>query len=210
VGEVKLGATNMQEIAERVTVIFKERLTTLSVHGASFTAKSGELVEASAAITVTLPAAAANAVVGVLANGHEVTIGAGGALIYGDFVEGKTPIKLVGFQHVVLVSDGVNWFIVAGEPKRENVYGAPTERATGAEFEPSGTRPVFVSMWAFRTAAESYSIEVLVGGVEVAKISADAEANQVRGTSFICPPGIKWQAKATSGSPKVFTSYYVL
>jgi hypothetical protein len=208
VGEVKLGATDMQEIAERVTAIFKERLTTLSVHGASFTAKSGELVEASAAITITLPAAAANAVVGVLANGHEVTIGAGGALIYGDFVEGKTPIKLVGFQHVVLVSDGVNWFIIAGEPKRETTYGARTERTPNTEYEPNATRMTSVVL--SYTHAEKAGMEVFVGGELIAtpEVGDTEIATLITASiSFLVGPGEKWKAKCFPAGGTLRSSY---
>lgn len=188
-GEVKLGATNMQEISERATKLFKERLLTLAEHGGSFTAASGELVKATGGITVTLPAAAANATVGVLANNHEVKIGAGAALIYGDFITGITPITLVGYQHVILQSDGTNWFIIAGESKREVTYEAIVGRTAETEYEPSPTRPAYVALEGTGLA------NVRVGGV---KIISSASAAEKSSFSFICPAGQKWQATGVS------------
>jgi len=115
-GEAKKGAADIQELAERVTAYLKERLTLVSEHGSSFTAASGELIKCTAAITITLPAASVNAVVEVLSNGHEVKVGGGAGLIYGDFIEGITPITFVGYQHARFVSDGTNWFMTAGTP----------------------------------------------------------------------------------------------
>ena len=147
VGKVKLGSVDFQELAERTTTIFKERLITIAEHGSSFTAASGELVKCTAGITVTLPSPTANATVGVLANNYSSEITAGSAKIYGDFVEGATKVKLVGYQHLLLQSDGTNWFIIAGEPKREATYAVRvthTKAAMEAGWVPSATRDAFV------------------------------------------------------------------
>jgi hypothetical protein len=195
-GEVKLGAQDFAELAERATAIFKERYLTLAEHGASFTAKSGELVKATAAITATLPAAAVNAIVGVLANGHEVTVGAGAAVIYGDFVTGSTPIKLVGYQHVILVSDGTNWFIVAGEPRNEATYGGSISHASEEEVEPSASRGAQVTL-TFRIGSNGFSgWKLTVGGAVAAERSGrGAEGVEEEVFSFFCPAGQKWKVK---------------
>lgn len=197
-GKVKLGATDMQEIAERVTAIFKERLTTISSHGTSFTAASGELVKATAAITVTLPAVAANATVGVLANGNAVTVGAGSAKIYGDFVEGVTPIKLVGYQHVVLISDGTNWYIVAGEPARENKYSKKVYSVPEAEagVTPSTTRPAIVTITPRSGAlGESIYAIITVGGQEAGYVEAKSAGTNITSlpVTVWTNPGEAWK-----------------
>jgi hypothetical protein len=211
-GEVKKGATDIQELAERITTYLKERLLLVSEHGSSFAAASGELVKCTAAITVTLPAVAANAVVGVLANGHEVKVGAGSALIYGDFITGSTPITLLGYQHVLLVSDGTNWFIVAGEPLKADVYTALTSRTIATEYEPSATRPTYVKVtYTFSASSETNQAVLKVGGViiaepEVAPNSAAATALVI---DFICPAGKSWEVQHASGTTQKLQSTYL-
>jgi hypothetical protein len=195
-GEVRKGATDIQELAERVTAVLKERLTTCSEHGTSFTAASGELVKATASITVTLPAVATNTTVAVLANGHEVDVSAGSTLIYGDFITGTTAIALVGYQHIVLQSDGTNWFIMAGEPKREQAYTKVSLHAAEAETGeiPSTTRPALVTTTFFAESGKNGSASFNVGGVVVGSVgvAAGAPAYAEAPVTFYVPPGVRW------------------
>lgn len=160
----------------------------LIAQATSCTAKSGELVKATGSITVTLPEASVNATVGVLANGHAVTVKAPAGDIYGDFVEGVTSINLIGYQHVVLQSDGTNWFIIAGEPKREQV--AVGKDFSKAELEagvtPSTTRPALVTFFGNENEAHVEVEGVLIGPPDLGEHVP---------LTFEVLPGQKWKAK---------------
>jgi hypothetical protein len=177
-------------------------------HSAAFTAQPGELVEAaSGPYTITLPAPAVGAVVGVFCNSASpITVaGAGGAKIYGDFVNAASSIVLTTYQHVTLQGNGSAWFIVAGEPKKESVSGALTARAVNTEYEPSATRPTEVIVsWSGLNPAKPTSL--FVGGVQRAKETAAVEGSY----TFTCLPGEKWQMKASSGSATYESSYRTL
>jgi hypothetical protein len=98
--------------------------------------------------TATLPVPAAEARIAVLNEttaAKECKVKVNTGQIYGDFVTGATEITLSVGQHVELVSDGTNWFIVAGESKREQTYSAITHVGTTAT-TPSVTRPAMVTM----------------------------------------------------------------
>ena len=210
-GKAKLGATDFKELAERLTTLFKERFLTVTEHGASFAAASGELVKCTGAITVTLPAAAANAIVGVLANNHEVNIGAGASLIYGDFITGSTPITLLGYQHVVLQSDGTNWFIVAGEPKREQTYTEKTYSKVEAEagVSPSATRPSVVNLLAVGKVSEALVARFNAGASIVGFAQSPAVAGATPGgqVTVYLNPGEKWSAEQVAGTLEHVTAY---
>lgn len=129
----------------------------LVTHAANFAGKTGELALVTATATDTLPAASANAIHGVFTTTGTTTINAtGGAKIYGDFINGAASITLLANQHVILQSDGTNWFIIAGEPKPGQTY---TEKAFSKEevelgFVLNATRRVQVvhstAAWAVR------------------------------------------------------------
>jgi hypothetical protein len=121
----------MEEIAERVTKIMKEKIggvVKFATHAVSYNAVSGELGEGTKAITATLPlAATADQTIGVFSKVAASTelikvTTSGGAFIEGDFITAASKtgtITLTEGQHVVLTADGTNWKILAGEPKRE-------------------------------------------------------------------------------------------
>lgn len=187
----------------------------LGEHGSSLTAAPGELAKCTGAITVTLPEPTANAMVGVLANNHEVKVAAGEALIYGDFIEGATPITLVGYQHVVLVSDGTNWFIVAGEPKRTATYAA-VERKEGESWTPSATRPAFLVFKAESGGAVTLEVRIKVAGAEIINgrylgkgeaVSINPEATN----SLVVPAGASVELASLKGSvPRMFVNTLLL
>jgi hypothetical protein len=136
-GEIKLGAQNMEEIAERVTTICKERFLSISKHAGAYEAKSGELgVQETAAATTTLPAAATkDQIIGVWckASSCKVTT-SGGAFVYGGSITlaSKTAtVTLDEGQWLVVQSDGTNWLIV-NQPPQAGQYFATTG-ALGAE-----------------------------------------------------------------------------
>jgi len=141
----------------------------LVAHSANATAKVGELLKMTATATVTLPAVANNAILGVICASGETTIkAAGSAKIYGDFITGSETIKLLLNQHVILQSDGTNWYILAGEPKREGANGVQTSRETGVEYEVSANRLALVTIAV--QLAEKTGIQFIAGGVVVGEV----------------------------------------
>lgn len=205
-GEVKLGATDFKELAERIAKLMGERWTTIKSYAGAATLKAGELAfQNTSAATFTLPAASANIIIGIYCGGGALSAKvttSGGAFIFGDFITGSTAtIALTTYQHVTLTSDGTNWFIVAGEPKREQVYSARAKGTSGKEEEPSATRPTQVILEGFNKGAFAMIVEV--GGVVLTDATTPAEAsggNSGQVVSFICPPGIKWKATLSAGT----------
>lgn len=104
--------------AETLDAALKASVLTVTSHATSFTAKSGELAEATATLTASLPpVAAANQTIGVWCQAGVTTVKTtGGEKIYGDFLNGVTSFTLALNQHIVLQSDGTRWFIVSGTP----------------------------------------------------------------------------------------------
>ncbi len=188
--------------------LLKERLLKLTEHGSEYTAASGDWVKATANIKVNLPTPTANAVVAVSANNHEVKVAAGSALIYGDWITGATPVTLVGYQHLLLMADGSNWHILAGESKRTQEYGALTSRSLNTAYEVSSTRPAVVILQiAFSTTGQI--AKVGVGGPTfpvVVEIQGVYEI--VQSVTVWLNPGQEWQV---TGNPfQVRSSQIVL
>jgi hypothetical protein len=192
-GAVKLGASDIEELAQKLDgVLFAgegARLT-LVAHGAGVKAKPGELLEMTATATVKTPLQAANAIFGVICAGGETTIKTEGGGIRGDFV-GAAPtetIKLTLYQHVILQSDGENWYIIAGEPKREQTYVLVTP--SKAEWEAgvviNTTRPVLATIYSL---AEFSNVSV--GGKTIAPFVAKRSELTVQvnpGQALKCEP----------------------
>jgi hypothetical protein len=209
-GEVKNGATDIEELAARLATVFKEHVLVINKRAASYEAASGELGELTkTAQTVTLPnVATANQIIGVFSTVAETKITTV-AKIYGDFVEGASGIILTTNQHVVLQSNGANWFIIAGEPRRETAYVAQKAFAS-AESLPAAafTRPASVLVEAAGALELEGSMTVSVGGVQV---GAAQWGNNVKGLaaiqtiSFDLNAGEKWSATATNVTRLVWT-----
>jgi hypothetical protein len=200
-GAVKLGAQNIGELANELDEI----AVTLNItaRGGTFTANYGELCKTTVTAAGTLPAVAKNAIVGFVCTANETTITTASGLIYGDFVTGAASIKLAANQHVILQSDGTNWFIIAGEPKREQAYTNAESLVAGTEYEPSATRPVFVVVRA-HASIEAEAV-VTVGGQFVG-IYQNHSATQTVAVSFpfICLPGEKWKIIGATGISRAY------
>jgi hypothetical protein len=190
-----------------------------AVHAASFAGKTGELAMVTATATDTLPAAAANAIHGVFTTAGTTTINAAGAAkIYGDFINAAASIHLLANQHVILQSDGTNWFIIAGEPKQEQTYGARTARALATAFTPNATRPtqVVIDLSLEPTPGFGKNAKVFVNGGLVTELFAGGhtvESGYRMSTSFVVPPGQTWQVNDGTGSGGVgglFSTYLTL
>lgn len=157
-------------------------------------------------MTVTLPTVlgARGAVVGVFCGGAATatTVKTNGGYIYGDFVSAASEVKLTQYQHVLLQSDGSNWLIIAGEPKREQAYVA-TE---AEEAEPSATRPAFVSLLCRATAGKKPSSLLEVGPAGSLKkadwfVLGSAPAEETGyGLRALVLPGQKWKVILGTGN----------
>lgn len=202
-GEVsEPGAKSFDKFIEEHTLTYK-------AYSGAATLKSGELAEQKkAGETFTLPAVAtANQLIGVFCGvGPCKVTTSGGALIFGDFIGGEATVTLLANQHVLLQSSGTAWLIIAGEPKRTALPGAQTVRAAATPFEPSATRPTFVSGLVTMTgAAQAFiSAESLVAeylnpaGVATFPIA------------FICQPGVSWKWTKLAGTVEVQSVYLTL
>jgi hypothetical protein len=210
VGEVKLGATNIEELANSLDTFLGEKIPIFKSYAAGATLKSGELAEQTkAGETFTLPVATtANRVIGVYAAAACKVTTSGGAFIIGDFITAASKtatITLAEGQHVVLQSNGTNWIIVAGEPKREQVYASEVARVRATAYEASATRPTQVILSA--TGKEGFVVNV--GGVRVAiQGGGNTGAGGQTVTTFLVPPGLKWEVEQ-AGVASTFGSNYL-
>jgi len=192
--EVKVYPAEGQAIAERISAIFGAHVLTYKVRAASYNAVSGEMAQFNKnGATATLPSAAtANQIIGVEGAATEVKVAtSGGAVIEGDFIIAQATITLTVRQHVILQSDGTNWNIIAGEPKRAQTYGASARTKAEAEagVEPSVSRLALVVLNAI------VATEIFVGAVPLG--GSGATYTQL---SFLVPPGIKWKAAQAVGT----------
>lgn len=135
-----------------------------------------------------------------------------GLPIYGDFITGINTITLTKNQHVIFHGSGGAWYIESGEPKREQKYSALVERVNETEYEPSATRPTFVSLKCEREAGTVQNLQVFCGGIEIAGVRNEAGTGAVVcAYSFICPPGQKWRTIFTvTNGGKLYSSYLTL
>jgi len=121
---------------------------------------NGEFTEVSAAVTMTVTPSVNLYCGAINRSGGTVTIKANSGSIYGDFLNGVSEFKLATNQHVLLLSEGANLYIIAGEPKRE-FNEVASGRTIGEAHEPSATRPTFVT--GYVTVAAGKTAEVKVG-----------------------------------------------
>lgn len=154
---------------------------------------NGELLEMTGATTTaTLPAATKGRVCGVYAAAAGIKVKTAAGVIAGDFITGQATIQLELNQHVVLEAEGTNWRIIAGEPKREQLYSGLTlhtkvEMEAGVEI--SATRPAMASVRIEGAFAGTESVSV---GGRIAAIVAKAEAGSNPSTATVyVPPGQK-------------------
>ncbi len=174
-GATNIKAASIEEgnLTAAVTTLLNAKsafaLSLVKKNEASFSIASGELVlmekEAS---EVKLPAATLNRIVGIICANAIVKITVKAPVvqtIFGQFLEKETTITLARNQTVILEADGTNWWIIAGEPKREQLYTVPiaySKAQAEAGVEPSPLRPTFVTLSATWT-----SNAVKVGGKQL-------------------------------------------
>jgi hypothetical protein len=191
--------------------------STRIVTGAT-TAKAGErLICTGGPYTITLPATPLmGQEVEIWSLGTEITVTGGSVKISGDFKVEATSVVLEDYQHLTLTTEGARWLIVAGEPRRDETWGAVTARTSGTSYEPSATRPSFVVV----------GFEVLGGGAEAMKVgratvtcsgrnfgmSAMSNGVSTIFTSFMfyCPPGVTWSTVLELNAINLTSSYMIL
>lgn len=195
--EYALGADDVEKFpaevsqpgAETIDKVLFERLLTLKEHGSNFTAASGELVKCTLSIIVTLPSPAINAVIGILANGENVTVAGGLAKIYTTTTE-TVSISLNGYQHITLVSDGTSWFEIGGEQKHEEEYSELkfySKAEAEAGVEASTTRPALVVL----SSAEKAGFTLSIHGKEIRNVGVIETAGG--GMTIELNPKQKWK-----------------
>jgi hypothetical protein len=206
-GNIKEHGIEESRLSEALIALIGAKVLGLTVTpktSESVTAASGEVIEmlGTGGHTVTLPAPTINRIVGVISPLIESKVKTPSGAIFGDFISSATTIALAAGQHVLLIADGANWFILAGEPKREQTYGTPklfSKAECEAGVVPSTTRPAF----AFFKKSSAGSQVLEVGGVVVVEnLNGPAESGP-NSVSLFVPAGQAW--KSTSNGLFVST-----
>ncbi|MHB8235430.1 MAG: hypothetical protein ACYDHT_12340 [Solirubrobacteraceae bacterium] len=134
----------------------------------NFTAESGRTYLMSAGVVATMPAPVRDFEATFWQGGGTGTLKLPSGGFFGDFVKNASTLTLNEFQHVTIQSDGSNYIITAGEPKREQAY--ETKTFTKAEYEAgvvlSATRPVFVNQKVLTGGGGTPGNPQTIGGVE--------------------------------------------
>lgn len=219
VGTANIAAENVSEAM--LTKALQEKLTTkigltLELKNESFEAVAEKwYIQEKEGATITLPKPTANRMIAVTCAN---TIKAfklkplEGKIYSGLHPAGATVVEVTESASLIVEATGINWFVLAGEEKREQAYSAQTARTLGTEYEPSATRPTFVTLEIVTNGEVRSSASLFVGGVRMGgvQLSKPAEGNATGMASFICPPGLKWKAENVVGSPTVNSSYLTL
>ncbi len=191
----------------------------LKKQSGSATGESGTiyLMETNAATLTLTATATANKQVGIICKTAvaSVTLKAGaGAKIFGDFLAaaGVASCVIAENQHVIVEADGTNWWIIAGEPKREQTYTALTEHIilSTAEFgeEPSSVRPSSVTGMINAPGAGT-EMEIVIGVQTI--MTNVAIKGQLPLPAYFIPPGktIKFKNQGAE-TVKVFLTHILL
>lgn len=195
---VELQGIQISEKLSRVLPYFRS-------HSGAVLAQNGEMIKMTGSGTVTLTGPFENNIIGIFCVTGETKVKAiAGAKIYGDFINEVEEIKLTSNQHVLLIADGSNWFIVAGEPKDEQTYGAKTLRKASTKFLCSASRTTLVIL-SLPGVGATFALKTFVGGVELPEVKAKELATA--SISFICPAGVEWEYK--TGEATEATSTYL-
>ncbi len=185
-----------EKLSAAVQVLLNQKAAGLELkkQAGSTTGASGViyLMETNAT-TLTLPAATSSRQVGIICKNTvaAVALKATGVKIFGDFLAaaGVEVINIAENQHVVVEADGTNWWIISGEPKREQLYSARVASVAGEGHTPNTVRPVEVVLT--HKVSEGGIGSLVVAGKEIMTAVIGAGAAYV---SFICPPGGVWKA----------------
>ncbi len=191
----------------------------LTKQAGSTTGSSGNLyLMETNATTLTLPAATSGRQVGIICKTAiaEVKLKATGVKIFGDFLAaaGVETITLVENQHVTVGADGTNWWIIAGESKREQKYATTSLSRAEAEtgVTPSLARPAIVNAVVISEINKPCFGAFKAGGVVVSEFLAGAVTALAtkQPQSFWVNPGQKWELTAGSTGVTNVSAYTIL
>ncbi len=204
-GLITNGPKDFEELAKTVDTALAHSTLLWAAQAGSGTAKSGQLLQMTAPGTVSLPAPAVNAIVGVfcseVASPSKVSSVAGGGVIAWTGGTGQT-LTLLTKQFVLLQGNGTDWLLIAGAPKLEQsyVYQGYTQAEAVAGAEPSAVRPAAVTL-SISPKIEWVSLFVEVNGVIVATMETRATTPSVIPIAIpFVPAGQKWRIKVLNGS----------
>lgn len=180
-----------RSFSDRFPLTMKERSGNVNVKLGEFALLSQE--NKVARIPVGLPI---NSVVGVYnGSGGTIELNTGGVVqFYGDFITGGTTLKLASGQHVILHrQSNAYWFIIAGEPKREQLYkqikvGAGfiiSKAEMEAGFAIPSTRPCLATIQATERAGTA--AEFTVGGKSAGQLNVVDASGSESGSAFGVP-----------------------
>lgn len=225
-GELE-GTNNLQAggvLEGNLSAALQEKLTTklglkLEGRNESFTAVSEHLyrVEKEGA-TAELPAPTVNRMVGVYCssaiNAVKVKCSSG-KIFSGLHQEGATTVEVTRASTLIVMADGTNWQVIAGQEKSEQKYGARTARALATPLTPNVSRPtvVIIDVALEPTPGFGKAAKVFVNGAQVTELFAGGhtvESGYRMSTSFTVPPGQSWEVRDGTGSGGVgglFSTY---
>lgn len=175
-------------LTEALQALVNAKVAGLAVttQAGNYVAKPGDLVLATGAgKTITVPVTLNAQTCVFCAQAGETTVEAASGVIVGDFTDAAS-CKLASNQHLLLVGDGTNARIIAGEPKREQEYSAAvglTREEAEAGHKPSSTCAALV---VFSTSTTG---EVTVDGVRITSRTPVLGA-----VTFEVLPGQVWKA----------------
>lgn len=92
-------------------------------------------------------------------------------------------------------------------------YGSKTERAFLTEYEPSATRPTFVILEGSVSTGEGGTLQVFVGGEEIASPSYAKPGGMETSTiifTFPCPAGTKWECRHSLSVAALHSRYLTI
>jgi hypothetical protein len=206
--------TTRELVTTMVNAALEKRVLSVVSHSTSVTAEPGEVCLMTASATVGLAFAPLNYIVGAICAEGTTTVKTegGGAKIFGDFLAeaGVTEVKLTKGQHCIFLADGSNWHIIAGEPKREQLYTALTKvfnmvGPEAYEHEYSPTRPTWVRVKLKSSAGTENAVTVEVGGIVTDELGIAASTAVL--FPILVPAGQKLKIEnGSAGNVEVLTA----
>ncbi len=191
----------------------------LTKQAGSTTGTSGNLyLMETNATTLTLPAATSGRQVGVICKNaiEKVEMKATGVKIFGDFLAaaGVETIILRENQHVIVEADGTNWWIIAGEPARTQLFATTTLTTAEAEggANPSKVRPALVNVVAVGKVNTAISGSWKVGASVAGEFSSAAIAGAATkaSTSLWVNPNLGWKLTAAATGVETVSAFTLL
>lgn len=156
--------------------------------------------------TLELPAPTLNRMIGIGTNSviNAVKVKAKEGKIFSpQHQAGATTVEVTKLSPIIVLADGSNWLRIAGEEKSEQAYGARTKRASGAEVEPSATRPAFVTGWVLIESGKTGTIKI--GAEEVIQMLQTSGVSAKVPFFFYVPVGLKYKFEV-EGASEIWTS----